>query len=101
MACQDEETGVNDDIIERRISGVTRSSCHLDWSLEDDDNNDEIVFIIAGVDQAGMINVISGSIHDTKMEITPVMTSKFVKMTVLAVNTNGLLDIKEMDISQN
>ena len=99
MACQDNE--VNDAMNKRRISGVTQTSCHLDWSLEEEgDNNDNsnVVFIVAGVDQYGMINIISGSILETKMEMTPAITSKFVKMTVLAVNRNGLLDMKEMDI---
>ena len=97
VACQDNE--VNDAMTKRKISGVTQTSCHLDWSLkEEGDNNGNVVFIVAGVDRAGMINIISGSILDTQMEMTPAMTSKFVKMTVLAVNSIGLLDIKEMDI---
>ena len=97
MACQDNE--VNDAITKRRISGLTQTSCHLDWSLKEEvDNNGNVVFIVAGVDQSGMINIISGSILDTQMEMTPAMTSKFVKMTVLAVNSIGLLDMKEMDI---
>ena len=96
MACQDNE--VNDAMTKRRISGVTQTSCHLDWSLKEGDNNDNVVYIVAGVDHAGMISIISGSILETKMETTPAMTSKFFKMTVLAVNSNGLLDMMEIDI---
>ena len=97
VACQDNE--VNDAMTKRKISVVTQTSCHLDWSLkEEGDSNGNVVFIVAGVDRAGMINIISGSILDTKMEMTPAITSKFVKMTVLAVNSNGLLDMKEVDI---
>ena len=96
VACQDNE--VNDAMTKRRISGVTQTSCHLDWSLKEGDNNDNVVYIVAGVDHAGMISIISGSILETKMETTPAMTSKFFKMTVLAVNSNGLLDMMEIDI---
>ena len=70
VACQDNE--VNDAMTKRRLSGVTQTSCHLDWSLkEEGDNNDNsnVVFIVAGVDQYGMINIISGSILETKMEM--------------------------------
>ena len=104
MACQYQKIELNDDMMERRITGVTQSSCHLDWSLEDGDNNDKVAFIIAGVDHTGIINVISGSIQDTMMKMTPAMTTKFVKMTVLVVNTDGLppgyarIDLTGLDI---
>ena len=100
VACQDQDTGAHVDGSERRISTIAQSRCQLSWEV----NNHEdtiIVFIIAGLDHAGMISIISRSVQDTQMEISPSITSKYASVTVLAVDSQGLVDLQKVDLEHS
>ena len=60
--------------------------------MEDHINN--VVFIVAGLDQGGMLSVISEHLLDSSLQLTAEMTSKFLEMTVLAVDGQGLIDME-------
>ena len=91
VACQDQDVGVRDHSLETQISSLSQDHCQLSWEIDNVDN-EKVVFIIAGLDHTGMISIVSRSVLDTKMEMTPAMMSKYVKMIVLAVESDGLTD---------
>ena len=77
---------------ESRLSGVSQQECGLSWSMED--HTDNVVFIVTGLDQGGMLSVISEHLLDSSLQLTAEMTSKFLEMTVLAVDGQGLIDME-------
>ena len=91
-ACQSERRE------EVRLSGVSQQECGLSWRMEDHHNN--VVFIVAGLDQGGMLSVISAHQVDSSLQLTAEMTSKFLEMTVLAVDGQGLLDMETVLVEE-
>ena len=85
-ACQSERRE------EVRLSGVSQQECGLSWRMEDHHNN--VVFIVAGLDQGGMLGIISDHQLDSNLQLTAEMTSKYLEMTVLAVDGQGLIDME-------
>ena len=85
-ACQSERRE------EGRLSVVSQQECGLSWRMEDHINN--VVFNVAGLDQGGMLSVISEHLLDSSLQLTAEMTSKFLEMTVLAVDGQGLIDME-------
>ena len=100
VACQDQDTGAHVDGSERRISTIAQSRCQLSWEVNSHEDT-SIVFIIAGLDHAGMISIISISVQDTQMEISPSITSKYASVTVLAVDSQGLVDLQKVDLEHS
>ena len=91
-ACQSERRE------EGRLSGVSQQECGLSWRMEDHIKN--VVFIVAGLDQGGMLSIISEHLLDSSLQITAEMTSKFLKMTVLAVDGQGLIDLETVLVEE-
>ena len=91
-ACQSERRE------EVRLSGVSQQECGLSWRMED--HHDNVVFIVAGLDQGGMLSVISDHQLDSSLQLTAEMTSKFLEMTVLAVDGQGLLDMETVLVEE-
>ena len=100
VACQDQDTGAHVDGSERRISTIAQSRCQLSWEVNSHEDT-SIVFIIAGLDHAGMISIISRSVQDSQMEISPSITSKYASVTVLAVDSQGLVDLQKVDLEHS
>ena len=75
---------------EVRLSGVSQQECGLSWSMED--HTDNVVFIVTGLDQGGMLSVISEHQLESSLQLTAEMTGRFLEMTVLAVDGQGLID---------
>ena len=86
-ACQD------DAIKNERIVSVNQEVCQLSWSLETG-INDDLIFIISGVDLGGKINLVTSGVKETSFEMTKPMTEKYLEMTVIAVGSQGVLDIQ-------
>ena len=86
-ACQ------NEGIKTERIVSISQEDCQLSWSLESGVSND-LVFIISGVDLGGKINLISSRVKETNLKMTSLMTKKYLEMTVIAVGSQGVLDIQ-------
>ena len=91
-ACQSERRE------EVRLSGVSQQECGLSWRMED--HHDNVVFIVTGLDQGGMLSVISDHQLDSSLQLTAEMTSKFLEMTVLAVDGQGLLDMETVLVEE-
>ena len=81
-----------------RLAGVSQQECLLSWRMEDKEDqenlHDNVVFIVTGLDQGGMISLISDHQVDSNLHLSPEMTSKFLELTVLAVDGQGLLDME-------
>ena len=84
-ACQD----TDQDII---INTVEQRHCSLSWST----NNlqSDVRFIVTGLDQGGMINLISSNTRDTSIIMTSQMMEKYLEITVIAVGAGGVKDVK-------
>ena len=81
-----------------KLTSLEQDGCGLSWKLETE--NDKVVFIAFGVDSAGMINIVSPSLEESRLTLTSAMRERFTQMTVLAVGANGLEDIKTLDIEK-
>ena len=80
---------------ERRELSVGQQDCLLSWQLDQ-----SLVFVVTGLDQAGMINLISPLHLDSSLSLSPATTRKYREMTVLAVDSQGLLDMKTVLIQE-
>ena len=89
------QTAFQDDGVKtERIVSISQEECQLSWSLESDWVNDDLVFIISGIDLGGKINLISSAFEETILEMTSSMSMKYLKMKVIAVGSLGALDIQ-------
>ena len=91
-ACQSERRE------EVRLSGVSQQECGLSWRMDDHHNN--VVFIVAGLDQGGMFSIISPHQVAASLPLSPATTAKFTEITILAVDRQGLRDIKTVLIQE-
>ena len=62
---------------------------------------ENVVFVLAGRDQSGMWNLIFNEITERTVMLTEVMTAKFEEVTVLAVNSEGLVDKVSLEIDHD
>ena len=86
---------------ERREVSVSQQDCLLSWHLDQSHSAPlPLVFVVTGLDQAGMINIISPLHLDSSLYLSPATTSKYREITVLAVDTEGLLDMKTVIIQE-
>ena len=90
-ACQD----TDQDII---INTVEQRHCSLSWSINN--HRSQVRFIVTGLDQGGMINLISSNTRDTSIIMTSQMMEKYLEITVVAVGAGGVKDVKSSYIQQ-
>ena len=82
---------------ERRELRVSQQDCLLSWSSS---SSSSLVFLVAGLDQGGMFNIVSPHQVAASLPLSPTITGKYSEMTVLAVDSQGLLDMKTVQIQQ-
>ena len=75
------------------IKTVEQRQCSLSWSIINN-HQSQVRFIVAGLDQGGMINLITSNTRDTSIIMTSQMMEKYLEMTVIAVGADGVMDIK-------
>ena len=78
---------------ERRELTVSQQDCLVSWQ-EDQSHSAPLVFVVAGLDQAGMVSIISPLQLASSLSLSPAITGRFTEITVLAVDRQGLRDIK-------
>ena len=97
-ACQSERRQ------EVRLAGVSQEECLLSWRMEDKENQENlhhnVVFIVAGLDQGGMVSLVSEQQQESSLHLGPEMVSKYLELTVLAVDSEGLLDMETVLLQQ-
>ena len=81
-----------------RLTSLKQDGCGLSWEMETE--ADQVVFIVSGLDSAGMISIVSPSLEEPRLTLTSAMRERFTQMTVLAVGASGLEDIRTVDINK-
>ena len=74
-----------------RFEYFYRESCQLTWSIRTQ-NNENVVFIIAGQDQGGMWHLVAGNMTSSKLDMAPSFGAKYPILAVIAVNSHVVLD---------
>jgi hypothetical protein len=80
-----------------RMTSLVQQSCQLVWQVEMKET-ENVVFVVAGRDQGGMWNLMFKKISERSVELTELMTAKFVEVTVLAVYKEGVVDKATVEI---
>ena len=96
-ACDAQVTRSRDTVT--RITDVRMESCDLSWDLETEAAGN-VVFVVAGRDQAGMWSLIRDSVTDTKLELSVALAARMLEVVVFAVKGQSV-DRMSLDISGN
>ena len=97
-ACDAEVTRMLDTVT--RITGAKMESCELSWDL--DTETGDVVFIVAGRDQAGMWSLVRDAVMDTRLEFSPALATRMAEVVVFAVTWESeVVDKLRLDISDN
>ena len=59
-----------------------------------------LVYVVAGLDQGGKLNLVSSLQLDSSLPLSPASTQKYKEMTVLAVDRQGLLQVETVQIQE-
>ena len=81
------------------VTNLAQQSCQLALQV-DQTLPENVVFIVAGSDQAGMWSLMFSEVTGSKVELTREMTARFVEVTLLAVNSKEVVDKATIDINQ-
>ena len=82
---------------ERRELAVSQQDCLLSWqSLPASPS----VWVVAGLDQAGMVSLISPLQLASSLSLSPATTGRFSEITVLAVDRQGLRDLETVLVQE-
>ena len=97
VACEAAED--KDDLEVTQFEAGSLDKCQLSWTLEKSDG--DVVFLIAGRDQAGMWNLISNTVVDTSMELSYSLAAKMEEVQIFAVGAHEVHDIISVDVADN
>ena len=97
VACDAAEDG--DDLEKISLGGGSIEKCKLSWNLEK--TGGDVVFLIAGRDQAGMWNLISNTVTETSMELSYTLAAKMVEIQIFAVGAHEVHDIISVEVAGN
>ena len=79
-----------------RLSSVSQDECQLSWHIQSP--HSKVVFVVAGLDQGGKLSLVSSLEEETRLELSTADTSKYVELTVLAVDRRGLTHTKSVSV---
>ena len=74
-----------------KLSSLVQQSCQLVWKMNQKEN-ENFVFVVAGKDVGGMWSLMFNRITERRVELTELMTAKFEEITVLAVDSQEVVD---------
>ena len=83
-----------------KITEVRMETCDLSWDL-DSDTEEDVVFVVAGRDRAGMWSLITDSLALTSLELSTGLADRMAEVVVFAVTGAGLEDSVRLDVSSN
>ena len=81
------------------VTNLAQQSCQLAWQVEQK-VTENVVFIVAGRDKAGMWNLMFSGVIGNKVALTRNMIARFVEVTVLAVDSKEVVDKATIDLEQ-
>ena len=81
---------------------VSQQTCLLSWAEEQSSPSSpsSLVYVVAGLDQGGKLNLVSSLQLDSSLPLSPASTQKYKEMTVLAVDRQGLLQVETVQIQE-
>ena len=87
---------------------VSQQTCLLSWAEEQTSLSSpsspsspaSLVYVVAGLDQGGKLNLVSSLQLDSSLLLSPASTQKYKEMTVLAVDRQGLLQVETVQIQE-
>ena len=82
---------------ERRELAVSQQDCLLSWQSRPASPS---VWVVAGLDQAGMVSLISPLQLASSLSLSPATTRRFSEITVLAVDRQGLRDLETVLVQE-
>ena len=82
-----------------KLTSLEQDGCGLAWGVEAETEG-RVIFIVSGLDRAGMISMVSSSLEEQRLALTSAMRERFTVMTVLAVGAWGLKDTRTVDIEK-
>ena len=83
-----------------KITEARMETCDLSWDLASDTEED-VVFVVAGRDKAGMWSLITASLTLTSLELSTGLADRMEEVVVFAVTRVGLEDSLRLDVSSN
>ena len=83
-----------------KITEARMETCDLSWDL-DSDTEEDVVFVVAGRDRAGMWSLITDSLALTSLELSTGLADRMAEVVVFAVTGAGLEDSVRLDVSSN
>ena len=95
MACEAARTASNVGV---KITEARMETCDLSWDL-DTDTEEDVVFVVAGRDKAGMWSLITDSLTLTSLELSTGLADRMVEVVVFAVTGAGLEDSVRVEVS--
>ena len=96
-ACDAQVTRSRDTVTS--ITDVRMESCELSWDLVTEASGN-VVFVVAGRDQAGMWSLVRDAVTNTKLELSVALAARMVEIVVFAVKGERV-DRVSLDISSN
>ena len=88
----------NTDREETKLRSLSQQDCLLTWSVSHQSQHSSLVYMVAGLDQAGMFSLLADQVVETSLELSPALTERFSQLTVLAVDRRGLADTKTISL---
>ena len=95
VACEAARTVSNVGV---KITEARMETCDLSWDLASDTEED-LVFVVAGRDKAGMWSLITDSLALTSLELSTGLADRMVEVVVFAVTGAGLEDSVRLEVS--
>ena len=83
-----------------KITEARMETCDLSWDLASDTEED-VVFVVAGRDKAGMWSLITDSLTLASLELSTGLADRMEEVVVFAVTHAGLEDSLRLDVSSN
>ena len=80
------------------VRSLSQQGCLLTWTVSPQSAQSSQVFLVAGLDQAGMVSLVADLVVETSLELSPALTQRFRQLTVLAVDRRGLTDTKTVTL---
>ena len=95
VACEAARTASNVGV---KITEARMETCDLSWDL-DTDTEEDVVFVVAGRDKAGMWSLITDSLTLTSLKLSTGLADRMVEVVVFAVTGAGLEDSVRLEVS--
>ena len=83
---------------ESKLRSVSQQDCLLTWSVTQQSHHSSLVYLVAGLDQAGMFSLLADQVVETSLELSPALTERFSQLSVLVVDRRGLTDTKTISL---